>query len=233
MSLLTARGQEKLKNPLNNYPNSVDNFEYVTGQNLGGKKRGLDTISYGLYTLSTLNAIAAGSTQRVIVKVAHGARANDVLFFTSGINLGIGIQILDCPTADILILAANPEGTTAIGDLFSIKRPIAMELSSTGATLATVSSQSQTGSFSEDLTCSTVAETFIAPAGAFACFIEVKDTNPVNMRVKMGPAELATTTSGIQFQPGRSEQYDGGSNISYCTESGVVGEISVQWFIRV
>jgi hypothetical protein len=88
----------------------------------------------------------------------------------------------------------------------------------------------QTGSFDEDLTVTTTPETFIAPAGAFGCFIETKDSNPVNIRVKMGGT--ASPTSGIQFQPGRSEFYQGGSNISYCNESGSTGEISVQWFRR-
>lgn len=91
--------------------------------------------------------------------------------------------------------------------------------------------QVQTGLFAEDLTVTTVAETFVAPAGAFACFIETKDSNPSNVRVKMGG--VASTTSGIQFQAGRSEFYQGGSNVSYCNEVGAVGEISIQWFIKL
>lgn len=87
----------------------------------------------------------------------------------------------------------------------------------------------QTGSFDEDLSVTTTPETFTAPAGAFACFIETDDTNATNIRVKMGGT--ASTSSGIQFQGGRSEFYQGGSNISYCTESGT-GKISVQWFVR-
>lgn len=89
--------------------------------------------------------------------------------------------------------------------------------------------QTQTGLFDEDLTVSTAAETFTAPAGAFACLIQADDTNATNIRVKMGGA--ASATSGIQFQGGRSEFYQGGSNISYCAESGT-GQLSVQWFIK-
>lgn len=92
-----------------------------------------------------------------------------------------------------------------------------------------VNQKAQTGSFDEDLTVSTTAETFTAPAGAFACFVSADDTNSTNLRVKMNGT--ASTTSGTQFQPGRSEYFEGGSNISYCTESGS-GKISVQWFIR-
>jgi hypothetical protein len=87
----------------------------------------------------------------------------------------------------------------------------------------------QAGAFDEDLTVSVAPETFTAPFGAFGCFIEADDTNATNIRVKMG--DTASVTSGIQFQAGRSEFYQGGSNISYCTESGT-GKLSVQWFVR-
>lgn len=87
----------------------------------------------------------------------------------------------------------------------------------------------QSGSFNEDATLTTSVETITAPAGAFACFVEADDTNTTNIRVKMGGT--ATTSSGIQFQPGRSELYQGGSNISVCMESGT-GKVSVQWFTR-
>jgi len=89
--------------------------------------------------------------------------------------------------------------------------------------------QVQTGSFDEDQSVSTTPETFTAPAGAFACFIEADDTNTTNARIVMGG--VSSSTSGIQFQAGRSEFYQGGSNISYCMESGT-GKLSVQWFIK-
>lgn len=90
-------------------------------------------------------------------------------------------------------------------------------------------SATQSSSFVEDATVSTTPETFTAPTGAFAALIQADDTNTPNLRIKMGAA--ASATSGIQFQPGRSELYEGGSDISYCTESGT-GKISVQWFVR-
>lgn len=92
------------------------------------------------------------------------------------------------------------------------------------------SSSTQSSSFVEDATVTTTPETFTAPTGAFAALIQADDTNTPNLRIKMGAA--ASLSSGIQFQPGRSEVYEGGSDISYCTESGT-GKISVQWFVRV
>ena len=134
---------------------------------------------------------------------------------------GAGITVnagdLSVSTSHVNDSMSLGDGTTLVGVTASNALKVAI-------------TQPQTGSFAEDLTVTTTPETFTAPVGAFACFVGTKDTNPKNIRVVMGG--VASPTSGIQFQPGRSEFYQGGSNISYCTESGVVGEISVQWFIR-
>lgn len=114
--------------------------------------------------------------------------------------------------------------TAVTGTFYPATQPVSI-----AAPLA-ITNQTQTGSFDEDLTVSTTPETFTAPTGAFACFIETDDSNTTNMRVKMGGT--ASPTSGIQFQGGRSEFYQGGSNISYCAESGT-GKISIQWFVRI
>lgn len=261
-----ARGQEKFIVPLTNFTSdqSCDDLQYQTGQNVNGQKRAADTVVYGTYAVSTGNLIGTGSTQRVIKKTAHNARKNDVVQFTSGNSTGIAIQILSCPDANTMILAATAEFALSIGDTFDIKRYISPQYNPDGSLSVTavqgpvkynlngsqvevtedtvtpannkplpvkiITSQSQTGSFDEDTTVSTTPETIVAPAGAFACFIETDDSNTVNLRVKMGAT--ASTTSGIQFQPGRSEFYQGGSNISYCSESGSGQKISVQWFIR-
>jgi len=232
----TARGQEKLINPLKGYTQdqSSDLMEYLTGQNLGGKKRGLDVVPYGTYSVSTSNSVATGSTQRIIKKTAHNARANDLVQFTSGANVDIIIQILSCPDADTIILAATPENTTSIGDTFDVKRYVPPKYTQDGSiaisgTIVTTP-PAQTATFVEDLTVSTTPETFVAPVGAFAAMVYADESNTDYLRVKMGGT--ASTTSGIQFQPARSEMYEGGSDISYCSESGSGQKISVQWFIR-
>ena len=74
-----------------------------------------------------------------------------------------------------------------------------------------------TGTFQEDLTVGAGAETFTAPAGAKWCKIQADDTNTVNIRVKIGGT--ATASSGHQFQPGRSEDFQVAGNISYISES--------------
>lgn len=67
--------------------------------------------------------------------------------------------------------------------------------------------------------------TFVAPAGAKWCKIMADDTNNGNVRVKLGGA--ATTTSGMQFQPGRSEDFQVAGNISYVMEAAGTGKLYV------
>lgn len=81
--------------------------------------------------------------------------------------------------------------------------------------------------FQEILNLTTSAQTFTAPASAKWMLIETDDSNTANVRVKIGGT--ATTSSGIQFQPGRSEMIKGGGNISVIAESGTNQKISVQF----
>ncbi len=91
-----------------------------------------------------------------------------------------------------------------------------------------VSQQALTGSYQEDITVTDGSvETITAPGGAKWCKIQADEANTGNMRVKIGAA--ATTTSGIQFQPGRSEDYMIAGNISYTMEAGATGKIYVQF----
>jgi hypothetical protein len=134
-----AQGQERFVKSIGDYTEnqSTNKVEYVTGQNVGGKKRAMDTVVYGTYLVSTGNLIAVGSTTRIIKKVAHGARENDIIQFTSGNNAGIAIQILSCPDADTMIIAATPEFTSAVGDTFDIKRYVSPQYAADGSLAVT------------------------------------------------------------------------------------------------
>jgi hypothetical protein len=135
MSNFLARGQEKFINPLGNYTKdqSIDDLQYQTGQNVNGQKRAADTVVYGTFQVSTLNPIAVGSTNRVLKKISHNARKNDVVHFTSGNNSSTAIQILSCPDADTIILAATPEFSLVVGDTFDIKRYISPQYAEDGS----------------------------------------------------------------------------------------------------
>lgn len=75
----------------------------------------------------------------------------------------------------------------------------------------------------------TTAQTLVAPAGTFMALIMTDETNTTNLRVKQGA--VATASSGMQFQPGRSEGFEAGTDISVCAESGSC-KVMVQWFKR-
>jgi hypothetical protein len=84
-----------------------------------------------------------------------------------------------------------------------------------------------TPTYQEILNLTTVAQTFTAPAGAKWAKVMTDDTNVANIRVKIGGT--ATISSGMQFQPGRSEDYIAVGNISVIAETGTNQKISVQF----
>ena len=102
-------------------------------------------------------------------------------------------------------------------------------LSIVPATDATFAQAVKTPSYSEDLTIAdTAANTIVAPTGAKWCMVQADDQNAVNLRVKLGGT--ATNTSGMQFQPGRSESFDVAGNISVIAESTATAQkVYVTW----
>ena len=70
--------------------------------------------------------------------------------------------------------------------------------------------------------------TLTAPSNAIGFILEAKDANTANMRYVIGGG-IATTSSGLQLQPGRDTGYvPAGANISIVAESGTQ-EYQVQW----
>lgn len=85
-----------------------------------------------------------------------------------------------------------------------------------------------TNSYDEYLTLTTV-QTFVAPANAIGGKIMAQDNNGATVRYKQNGT--ATTTSGIQLQAGRAEDFTGGSNITVVSESGT-NAVMIQWTIQ-
>lgn len=82
-----------------------------------------------------------------------------------------------------------------------------------------------TPSYQEVVNLTTAAQTVTPPANAKWVKIYAEDTNVANIRVRL--AGTATTTSGIQFQPGRSEDFSAvGTAISIIAESGTNQKIN-------
>lgn len=174
---------------------SVDNFpatQAVTAASL--------PLPTGAATETTLAALSAKLPISLGQKAASGSMsvvlASGTSLSTSDANIGL--------TTDVK--ATDPNGT---GTVIAILKGI---LEKTGVGSAPVAS------YQEDVSVTTSVETITAPVGAKWCKIQADDTNTGNMRVKIGGA--ASASSGIQFQPGRSEDFAVAGNISYCMESG-------------
>jgi len=84
-----------------------------------------------------------------------------------------------------------------------------------------------TGTYAEITNLTTVAQTFTAPANAVGFSIQALSSNTVNLRFKVGAA--ATISSGVRLEPGRSEYFPLGANISVIAESGTNQAVNVQW----
>lgn len=225
MSNNLARGQEKFINPIGDYTKeeSCDDLQYQTGQNVNGQKRAADTIVYGTYAVSTGNAIATGSTKRVIIKAAHVARKNDVIQFTSGSNSGIAIQILSCPDANTMILAATAEFDLTVGDTFDIKRYVSPQYNSDGSlnVAAVFTPAIPVPSFQDSAVVTDGGViTFSAPVGAKWAKIHAADDNPDKLRVRVD-GTAPTAIRGHQFEPGRSEDFQATGDVKVIAETAV------------
>lgn len=121
---------------------------------------------------------------------------------------------------------ANPASS---GSMIALLKGVLTLITSTNTKLDTLDTNTseKTATYQEILTLTTTAQTFTAPVGAAWCKIMVDDTNTANIRVKIGG--VATVSSGMQFQPGRSEDYQAVGDISVIAESGTNQKISVQF----
>lgn len=73
-------------------------------------------------------------------------------------------------------------------------------------------------SFQEDSTVTTTPETFTVPADMVEALCQAPSSNTKNVRIVQGA--VASSTSGIVLEPGRSEVFKAAVDISYAAESG-------------
>lgn len=109
-----------------------------------------------------------------------------------------------------------------------------------GTTLRTVIASDQpaiatkeslnTGSFSQIANLINVAQTFTAPANAVGFKIQAPSTNTENISWSQG--SVATITAGFLMEPGRSEDFDTGSDISVIATSTTQQTVTVIWKVR-
>jgi hypothetical protein len=177
--------------------------------------------------LSYNSGVSDANTLRTVLATRHEAAATPVSArlssgtdFIGHIAVDAGIQILANSDADVIASAAYMLGWDGTNHK-------EVRIDSTGKIVTTEAPL--TASYSESLTITnSSAVTINAPVGAKWCKIQADDTNSVNLRVKIGGT--ATATSGMQFQPGRSEDYHAVGDISVIAESTATAQkLYVQW----
>lgn len=151
---------------------------------------------------------------------------------------------LRASAASALVSLENPipTGTNLIGSVNNAQINgvipfMGNGLTGTGSLRVTIASNntaipiaqvSQTGTFQEILNLTNTVQTFTAPANTKWCKVYAEETNTANIRVKLGGA--ATVASGIQFQPGRSEDFIIGGDVSVICETAATNQrICVQF----
>lgn len=104
---------------------------FATFRYLGAGKAGTMVSSMWLSIVSSGNTLDAGSTKRVLSKIAHGHRIYDVIRFTSGALIGLEVQIVGVGDANAILL--GQELPTAPGvDGYTVLRPMTPTLDSSG-----------------------------------------------------------------------------------------------------
>lgn len=92
------------------------------------------------------------------------------------------------------------------------------------------SSVINTGTFAQITNLVATAQTFTAPANAVGFKIQAPSTNTENISFSIGAT--ATITAGILMEPGRSEDFDTGSNISVIATSAAAQTVTVIWKVK-
>lgn len=145
-----------------------------------------------------------------------------------GKNLPADSMSVTLATGDSLPLPTGAATETTLAALLT-ELALKADLSETQpVSLASLpSAPAMVPTFQEITDLTTLVQTFVAPANAKWCKVMTDDDNAGNVRVKIGG--VATTTSGMRFQPGRSEDYQAVGDISVIAETGTGNKIQVQF----
>lgn len=143
---------------------------------------------------------------------------------TNTVTVGGSVSVSNFPATQPVsgsVSVSNfPASQAVTGTFWQATQPVSGTITSTEALKAPT--------FQEILNLTNIMQTFTAPANSKGCIIQTDDTNSVNIRVKLGGN--ATSTSGIQFQPGRSEFFPFSGDITVIAESAAANQkISVEF----
>lgn len=143
---------------------------------------------------------------------------------------------------DTATIAAKDFATETTLAAMSAKLPATLGQKAMAASLAVTIASDQsaipvnatsvinTGSFAQITNLVATAQTFTAPANAIGFKIQAPSTNTENVAFSIGAT--ATITAGILMEPGRSEDFDVGSNISVIATGASQQTVTVIWKVR-
>lgn len=149
---------------------------------------------------------------------------------------------LAAAAADLALIEAKDFATETTLAAMSAKLPATLGQKTSANSLAVVLSSDQsaipvtassavnTGSFAQITNLVATAQTFTAPANAVGFKIQAPSTNTENVAFSIGAT--ATITAGILMEPGRSEDFDTGSNISVIATSATQQTVNVLWKVK-
>lgn len=130
------------------------------------------------------------------------------------------------------VMPATDNNLAKAADLGALADAAVTDPSASGSVIALLkgllTASTKVGSFVEILDLTNVAQTFTAPAGAKWFKIYTPTTNATTIRFKVGGT--ATISSGMQLQPGRSEDFQCVGNISVIAEDAATNQhVNVIW----
>jgi hypothetical protein len=219
--------QYRLTNPLTDDTQATVSRSLIFGKTTGGGGGYVDVkvnpsgalvadVS-GTVSVTGVSTLAEQQTQTTAIgSLTETAPATDTA--SSGLN-GRLQRIAQRITSLIALIPAS------LGQK-SMANSFAVALASDQSALSTTQT-ALVSSYQEITDLTITAQTFTAPVGAKWCKIYAEDTNVANIRVRIGGT--ATVTSGLQLQPGRSEDFNAVGNISVIAESGTNQKVNVHF----
>lgn len=189
----------------------------ATAANQSTEISSLSSIDGKLTGVST--AANQTATQNLIGAVNETAPASDTA--SSGLNGRMQRTAQNITAMSAKLPATLGAKTTA--------NSLSVTLPTDQGTLA-VSQVAATGSFAQITNLVNTAQTFTAPANAVGFKIQAPSTNTENISFSIG--STATITAGILMEPGRSEDFDTGSNISVIAASATQQTVTVIWRVK-
>lgn len=221
VSLPTGASTSALQTTGNTSLSSIDTKTPALGQALAAASVPVVLTAAQLTTLTPLSTVAV--TQSTSPWVSNTSQINGVTPLMGNGVTGTGSQRVTIASDNTAFsVNAAQSGTWNINN---ISGTVSLPTGAATAANQLLAPKSVTGTQVTG-TVSTVI-TLTAPANTVGYILQATDSNTANMRYRVGAT--ATTTSGMQLQPGRDTGFVPlGANISIVAESGTQ-EYEVQW----